>query len=202
MKKTGFNGNVFDFSVDYDATEVDDIVDIHKYLMKNTNIELTISSSFASVNSLNCISMSNQECKTTPQVFNVNGDEPVYFPFCIKSSKCSGSCNNINHPYAKICVPDVVKSLNIKVFNLMSRTNGTRHIEWHETCKCEWEFWANICDNKQRWNNDKCWCECKELIDKGVRHKGFIWNPSNCGCECDKTYDVGEYLDYENCKCR
>ena len=137
MKKTGFNGNVFDFSVDYDATEVDDIVDIHKYLMKNTNIELTISSSFASVNSLNCISMSNQECKTTPQVFNVNGDEPVYFPFCIKSSKCSGSCNNINHPYAKICVPDVVKSLNIKVFNLMSRTNGTRHIEWHETCKCE-----------------------------------------------------------------
>ena len=127
MKKTGFNGNVFDFSVDYDATEVDDIVDIHKYLMKNTNIELTISSSFASVNSLSCISMSNQECKTTPQVVNVNGDEPVCFPFCIKSSKCSGSCNNINHLYAKMCVPDVVKSLNIKVLNLMSRTNGTRH---------------------------------------------------------------------------
>ena len=33
-------------------------------------------------------------------------------------------------------------------------------------------------------------------------HKGFIWNPSNCECECDKVCDVGEYLDYENCKCR
>ena len=47
----------------------------------------------------------------------------VFFPFSIEASKCSGSCNNINYPYAKICVPDVVKNLNVKVFNLMSRTN-------------------------------------------------------------------------------
>ena len=47
--------------------------------------------------------MSNQECKTRPQVVNVNGDEPVFFPFSIKTSKCSGSCHNINHKYAKIC---------------------------------------------------------------------------------------------------
>ena len=61
---------------------------------------------------------------------------------------------------------------------------------------------ANVCNNKQRWNKDKCRCECKELIDKGVCDKGFIWNPSNCECECDKACDVDEYLDYENCKCR
>ena len=40
------------------------------------------------------------------------------------------------------------------------------------------------------------------MIDKGVCDKGYIWNPSNCECECDKSCDVGEYLDYENCKCR
>ena len=45
-------------------------------------------------------------------------------------------------------------------------------------------------------------CECKELIDKGVCDKGFIWNPSNCECECDKSCDIGEYLDYWNCKRR
>ena len=45
-------------------------------------------------------------------------------------------------------------------------------------------------------------CECKELIDKGTCDKGFIWNPSNCECECDKNCDIGEYLDYLNCKCR
>ena len=83
-------------------------------------VALTILSSFTSVNSLSCISVNNQECKTKPQVVNVNGDEPVFFPFSIKASKCSGSCNNINQPYATICVPDVVKNWNVKVFNLIS----------------------------------------------------------------------------------
>ena len=73
--------------------------------------------------------MNNQECKVRPQIVNLNRDEPVFFPFSIKTSKCSGSCNNINDPYAKMCVSDVVKNLNVKVFNLMSRTNETRHIE-------------------------------------------------------------------------
>ena len=92
-------------------------------------IGLTIFSSFTGVNSLSYISVNNKECKTRPQIVNVNGHEPVFFPFSIKTSKCSGSCNNINHPYAKVCVPDVVKNLNVKVFNIMSRTNETRHIE-------------------------------------------------------------------------
>ena len=159
-------------------------------------------SNFMSINSLSCISMNNQECKVRPQIVNVNSDEPVFYHFSIKTSKCSGSCNNINDPYAKMCVPDVVKNLNVKVFNLMSRTNETRHIKWHETCKCKCRLDASVCNNKQRWNNDKCMCECKELIDKGVCNKGFIWNPSNCECKCDKSCDVGDYLDYKNYKCR
>ena len=71
--------------------------------------------------------MNNQERKLRQQLVNVKGDEPVFYPFSVKTSKCSVSCNNINYPYAKICVPDVVKNLNVKVFNLMSRTNETRH---------------------------------------------------------------------------
>ena len=62
------------------------------------------------------------------------------FSFRIEASKCSGSCNNINYLYAKICVPDLVKNLNVKVFNLISRTNETRQIEWYETCTCEYKF--------------------------------------------------------------
>ena len=84
----------------------------------------------------------------------------------------------------------------------MSRTNQTRHIKWHETCKYKCRLNAIVYNNKQRWNKNKCRCECKELIDKGVCDKGFIWNPSNCECECDKACDIGEYLDYENCKCK
>ena len=72
-----------------------------------------------------------QECQVKPHIINVNGDDPVFFPYNIKASKYSGSCNNIDEPLAKLCVPDVVKSLNVKVFNLVSGTNETRRIEWH-----------------------------------------------------------------------
>ena len=102
-----------------------------------------------SVNSLECVSIKNQECKVRPEIINVNSNEPIFFPFSIKTSKRSGSCNNISDPYAQLCVPDVVKNLNIKAFNLMSRTNETRHIKWHETCKCKCRPDARVCNNKQ-----------------------------------------------------
>ena len=78
--------------------------------------------------------MKNQECKVRPEIINVNSNEPIFYPFSIKTSKCSGSCNNINDPYAKIFVPNVIKDLNVKVFNLISRTNERRQIKWYETC--------------------------------------------------------------------
>ena len=105
-----------------------------------------------------CISLTNQEFKVRLEIVNANKDEPVFYPFSIKTSKCDGSCNNINDPYAKKCVPNVVKNLNIKVFNLMSRTNETRHIEWHETCKCKCRLDASVCNNKQCWIDDKWRC--------------------------------------------
>ena len=122
---------------------------------------LAFLSNLTSVNSLSCISMSNQECKVRPKTVNVNRDDPVFFPFSIKTSKCSSSCNKINNPYAKLCVADVVKNLNVKVFNLMSRTDETRQIEWHETCKCKCRLVGSVCNSKQRWNEDKCRCVYK-----------------------------------------
>ena len=152
---------------------------------------------------LKCVSISNQECKIRPEIINVNSNEPLFYSYRIKVNKCSGSCNNINDPYSKLCIPDVVKNLNVKVFNLMSRTNETRHIKWHEACKCKYRLDArSVCNNNQCWNNDKCRCEWKELIDKGICDKEFIWNPSTCECEWDKSWDVGGYLNYANCKCR
>ena len=73
-----------------------------------------------SINSLKCISMNNQECKIRPQIVHVNSEEPVFFPFSIKTSKCSGSCNNVSDPYAQLCVPDIIKNLNVRAFNVKS----------------------------------------------------------------------------------
>ena len=95
-------------------------------------IGLTILSNFTKATPLNCISMKNQECKTRQQDINVNSNNPIFYLFSIKINKCSGNCNNINNPIAKMFVPEIIKNLNVKVFNLMSRTNETRFIEWHE----------------------------------------------------------------------
>ena len=98
---------------------------------------------------LKCISVTNQEYKVRPEIIHVNSVEPVFYPFCIKASKYSGSCSNIKDPCSKLCVPEVVKNLNVKVFNLMSRTNETRHVEWHETCKGKYRLDASVCTSKQ-----------------------------------------------------
>ena len=183
MKRTGLNGYVYDFSVDYDTVSVDDIKDIHKYLMKKKG----------------------QACNARPKIINVNSNNTVFYPFSIKTNKCGGNCNNINDPYVKICVPDTAKDLNVKVFNLMSKTNEARHVKCHKTCKCQYRLDAIVCNNKQRLfssHEDKFRNECKELIDKGVYDKEYVWNPSNCECECDKSCDIGKYLDYEHCKYR
>ena len=85
---------------------------------------------------LNCVSMNNQECKLRPKIVDINSNNHMFYPFSIEVNKCSCSCNNINDPCAKIFVPDTAKDLNAKVFNLMSINNETRHIKWHEVCKC------------------------------------------------------------------
>ena len=63
------------------------------------------------------------------QIVSINSDEPVFYSFSTKTIKCSGSCNNIIDPYAKMCVPDVVKILNVRVFNIMSKTYETRDVK-------------------------------------------------------------------------
>ena len=115
MKKTGFNGCVYDFSIDYDAIKASDILDIHKYLIEKNKIIVKVLKMFkfmkqifasilmffgslSSVNLLECVSMNNQECKVRPEIVNINSNEPLFNPFSIKTSKCSGSCNNINNP--------------------------------------------------------------------------------------------------------
>ena len=77
-------------------------------------------SSLVSTTPLSCILMNNQAYKVRPEIINFDSNEPVFYPFSIKTNKCSGSCNDINDSYAKICVPDVVKSLNVKLFGLCS----------------------------------------------------------------------------------
>ena len=89
---------------------------------------------FSSGNSLKCVTMTNQEFKVRAGIININSNEPLFYLYSILVNKCSGSGGDIINPCAKLCVLDVVKNISIKVFNLMSIINETRHLSWHETC--------------------------------------------------------------------
>ena len=107
-------------------------MELFRFVKKVFFLGLTLLSNFTTalnVIPLVCISMKNQECKTRSQIIDINSNNPIFYPFSIKINKCSGNCNDINNPYAKIDVPDVIKDLNVKVLNLMSRTNETRFIK-------------------------------------------------------------------------
>ena len=85
------------------------------------------------VNPLKCVSMNNQECKIRAEITDNNSNEASFYLYSIEVNKCSGSCNNVNDPYAELWylwyVYDIMKKIIVKVFNPMSRTNETRHIE-------------------------------------------------------------------------
>ena len=109
------------------------------------------------VKSFYCVSMINQKCMSRSKIIDVNANEPFY-PYSININKCSGSCNNINDTFAKLCAPDITKNINVKVFNLMSRISETRQIVWHETCKCVCRLTTAACNSGQVWNKGKCRC--------------------------------------------
>ena len=93
---------------------------------------VVVTMSFFSCNALNvipmkCVSLNNQEYRIRPEIININSNEPTFYPYSIKVNKCSGSCNNINDPHGKLFVPNFVNNINIKVVNVISITNETRH---------------------------------------------------------------------------
>ena len=131
------------------------------------NLTVTLFNLFKT-KALECVSGINQKCMSRPKIIDLNKDEPVFYLLSIKVNKCSGDCNNISDPMAQLCVPDVVKDINIKVFNLLARINETRRIVWHETCKCICRLTSAVSNDRQEWNKNKCVCECKEDLVKKI----------------------------------
>ena len=123
--------------------------------------KILIMALLSTVNSLKCISIKNQECKVREVIEN---NEYMVYPYSVKVNRCTGNCNNISNPYARVCIPDIIKSCTVKIFDLMSLKNKTKQIKWHESCKCVCRLDPIICNNKQKWNKDKCKCKC--LINK------------------------------------
>ena len=169
-------------------------------------INLTISLfSIFKTRALECISVINSKCMPRPKILDVNEDvgEALFYPYNVLVNKCNGSCNTINNPMAKLCVPGIIKRVNMQVYNFLMMLNETRSVLWHESCKCVCKLNSSVCNNKQIWNSDACRCDCNGDFASIINcTKGYIWNPSTCECQCDTLCKPGHYLDHKNCICK
>ena len=108
------------------------------------------------VNALECVSVINQKCMPRPKILDVNEGvgEALFYPCNVLVNKCSGSCNTLDDPMARICVPNIIKNVNIKIYNFLMRLNETRNVLWHESCKCLCLLNSSVSNSKQIWNSD------------------------------------------------
>ena len=104
---------------------------------------------------------------------------------------------------SKICVPKIIKNVNMKVYKFLMRLNETRNVLWHESCKCVCRLYSSVCNSKQIWNSNTCRCDCNEDF-AGIINctKEYMWNPSTCECQCDKWCKTGQYLYHKSCVCK
>ena len=169
-------------------------------------IRLTVSLfSIIKARTLECLSVINQKCKPGPKILDVNEGigEALLYPHNVLVNKCSGSCNTLDNPMSKICVPKVIKNVNIKVYSFLMMLNETRNVLWDESCRCVCKFSSPVCNIKQIWNSNTCRCDCNEDF-AGIINctKRYTWNLSTCECQCDKWCKPGQYLDHKNCVCK
>ena len=87
---------------------------------------------------LECVSVINRKCAPRPKILDVNEGvgEALFYPYNMLVNKCSGSCDTLDKPMAKMCVPNIIKKINKKVYNFLMRLNETHDVLWHESCKC------------------------------------------------------------------
>ena len=111
-----------------------------------------------------CVSVVNQKCMPRPKILDVNEGvgEALLYPYNVLVNKSSGSCNTLDNPMTKLCVSNVIKRVNMQVYNFLMRLNGTRNVLWHESCKWVYKLNSSVCNNKQIWNDDTCRCDCNE----------------------------------------
>ena len=127
-----------------------------------------------------CLLLKNQECKVRKVIID---NDYMTFSYKIGIYKCIGSCNDKNNSYFKVCLPDSIKNISVKFFDLISKKNVLKNISFHQNCKSGCLLDEKVCNNLQKWNEDKCRCECLKIKDCDI---GYSWNVNNCRCEMKK----------------
>ena len=134
--------------------------------------------------------LKNQECKVRKIVVN---NDYMTFPCKIKVDKCVWSCNGKDNTYYKICLPDSITNISVKDLIRYRKKIVFKNISFRKNCKCGCLLDEKVCNNLQKWNGDKCRCECLKIKKCDI---GYSWNVNNCTCEMKK---LAALIESEKC---
>ena len=115
----------------------------------------------------------------------LKNSKELHYPLAVNLDKSVKSCKTLNDLSNKVCVSNKTEDLNLIVSNMIIGINESKTLLKHISCKCKCKFDGRKWNSNQKWNNDKCRCECKK---HHICEKGYIWNPATCSCE------IGKYL--------
>ena len=130
--------------------------------------------------------LKNQECAVRKVITD---NDYMTFPHEIGVDRCIGSCNDKDNPYFKFCLPDSIKNISVKYFDLISKKNALKNISFHQSCKCGCLLDEKVYNYLQKSNKGKCRCECLKNKDCDI---GYSWNLNNCKCEMKKLAALNE----------
>ena len=102
------------------------------------------------------ISRNNQSFLVKPTLIDLNLGEIHSYPFLISMDRCDGSCNTVKNPFGRICVPNKMEGVNLKVFNTIKGINESRTLAKRISCEFRCQFDSRKCNSRQKWNNDNC----------------------------------------------
>ena len=137
------------------------------------------------------VSMNNQQRMFRAIFIDLNLDQFHYYLFIINMNSCVVSCNSVEDPFGKICVPNKIEEVNLNVFNMVKEITESKTLK----CKCRYEFAGRKYNLRQKQNNDKCQRECQKPKTHGTCGEHHIWNSCKCACKCDKDCEIREYLE-------
>ena len=78
------------------------------------------------------------------------------------------------------------RRFKLSIFNMITGINESKRFPKHISCECKYKLDGRTCNSNQNWNNDKCWCECKNLKEHHIYEKDYIWNLATCSCKNGK----------------
>ena len=107
-----------------------------------------------------CLLLKHQECKVRKVIVD---NDYMTFPYKIKVDKCIGSCNDKDNPYFKVCLPDSIKNIHVKSFDLIFKKNVLKNISFYQSCQCGCLLNEKVCNNLQKWNKNNCSSECLKI---------------------------------------